>query len=267
MASDTIHLSQKQRKILTRVCKSDQRKGESWRKQIGSSLCSSIQQVIFSLLMTYTWHWVCGAVCGLHGYAARAVLDLGSDGIRTRHHCWVLCIHLLIILELLGYFADKDDMKWCFSSSFSPFSPFPSPSFWIPLVNWICRRGDKSIQCVWWVQTAPQWHWDIFTFCNGEVSGSGSEKSFFLTHSDVPFQNMTCETAASISKILQGRRKYVKIEEDRYLWFLLCCTFRPTQTGLQGYLCSCIPGLVSICIALGNQYNNQYFCQLRIFFS
>lgn len=198
--------------------------------------------------------------CELHGYTARAVFSLGSDCIGTLHHCWVFCICVLIVLELLGYFADRDGMKWCFSSS-SLFSPFLSPSFWIHLVNWIWRRGEISIQCVWWVQIAPLWHWDVFTFNNGELSGSGSEKSFFLTHSHIPFQNTTWETAASISKVLQGKRKYIKIEQDRHLWFLLCCVFRPMQMSLQWYLCNWVPW-----IALVNQCNNQYFYQLRFFF-
>lgn len=94
--------------------------------------------------MLYTWHSICDVLCELRGYIAMAVLDLGSDGIGILHHCLVLRVHVLIILELLGHFNDRDGTKLGFSSSFSLFCPFLSLSFWIPLVNWICRRGTSQ---------------------------------------------------------------------------------------------------------------------------
>lgn len=149
LASDTINLSQKQRKILTRVCK----KGG---KKIGSYLLVTVFSKWWVFFILYMCHSICDVLCELCGYTARGVLDLGPDGTGILQHRLVLCIHVLIILELLGHFNDRDGMKLCFNSSFSHFSPFLSLSFWIPLVNWICRRGDKAIQCVWWVQTAQQ---------------------------------------------------------------------------------------------------------------
>lgn len=112
-------------------------------KQIGSSLFSSVQQSDFFFFNAISLPF--SLWCSMW---AAWIFCQGSAGswIRchwTLHHCWVLCTHVLIILELLGYFADRDAMKWCFSS-FSLFSPFLSPWFWIPLVNWICREGRSQ---------------------------------------------------------------------------------------------------------------------------
>lgn len=72
--------------------------------------------------MLCKWHSICDVRCELHGYIAMVVLDLRSGSIAILHRCLVFCIHILIILELLGHFNDRDGMKLCFNSSFSLFA-------------------------------------------------------------------------------------------------------------------------------------------------